>query len=66
MTIHLERVLPRASRDQPGRRAENIPGPEGPRRPYSVLLPVGFTVPRPLPAARCALAAPFHPCFGLI
>src|SRR5262249_27849700 len=32
------------------------------RRPYSVLLPVGFTVPPPLPAARCALAAPFHPC----
>lgn len=29
-------------------------------RPYSVLLPVGFTVPRPLPAARCALTAPFH------
>jgi len=31
-------------------------------RPYSVLLPVGFTVPPPLPGARCALAAPFHPC----
>src|SRR5262245_61816099 len=33
-----------------------------PRRPYSVLLPVGFAVPLPLPAARCALTAPFHPC----
>ena len=31
-------------------------------RPYSVLLPVGFAVPPPLPGARCALAAPFHPC----
>lgn len=30
-------------------------------RPYSVLLPVGFTVPPPLPGARCALTAPFHP-----
>ena len=31
-------------------------------RPYSVLLPVGFTVPPPLPGVRCALAAPFRPC----
>jgi hypothetical protein len=31
------------------------------RRPYSVLLPVGFAVPLPLPEARCALTAPFHP-----
>ena len=30
--------------------------------PYSVLLPVGFTLPPPLPAARGALTAPFHPC----
>ena len=30
-------------------------------RPYSVLLPVGFTMPSPLPATRCALTAPFHP-----
>jgi len=28
---------------------------------YLVLLRVGFTVPRLLPAARCALTAPFHP-----
>ena len=33
-----------------------------PCRPYSVLLPVGFAVPPPLPDARCALTAPFHPC----
>lgn len=31
------------------------------RRPYSVLLPVGFTVPPPLPETRCAFAAPFRP-----
>ena len=30
--------------------------------PYSVLLPVGFTLPPLLPGARCALAAPFRPC----
>src|ERR1700761_5360280 len=29
--------------------------------PYSVLLPVGFTMPAPLPDPRCALTAPFHP-----
>ena len=32
-----------------------------PRCPYLVLLPVGFTLPLLLPAARCALTAPFHP-----
>src|SRR5262245_45060045 len=32
--------------------------------PYSVLLPVGFAVPLPLPEARCALTAPFHPYLG--
>src|SRR5688572_21601779 len=32
-----------------------------PRRPYSVLLPVGFAVPSLLPEPRCALTAPFHP-----
>lgn len=31
-------------------------------RPYSVLLPVGFTVPLLLPVARWALTPPFHPC----
>jgi hypothetical protein len=30
-------------------------------RPYSVLLPVGFTLPSTLPRPRCALTAPFHP-----
>ena len=40
------------------------PKPEGSRHPYSVLLPVGFARPRPLPSARCALTAPFHPDLG--
>jgi len=31
------------------------------RRPYSVLHPVGFTVPALSPGPRCALAAPFRP-----
>src|SRR5207302_9794630 len=29
--------------------------------PYSVLLPVWFAMPFPLPDTRCALTAPFHP-----
>ena len=29
--------------------------------PYSVLLPVWFAMPFPLPDPRCALTAPFHP-----
>src|SRR3981189_1640269 len=44
-----------------GHRSRSPPS-RGPRRPYSVLLPVGFAVPPALPQARCALAAPFHPC----
>ena len=63
MTIHLERPLPDASRNLPGRRGRKRPWrPKPPRCPYSVLLPVGFALPPPLPGARCALAAPFHPC----
>ena len=62
MAIPLGRPLPDASRDLPGRLARKpaFP-PQQERRPYLVLLPVGFTVPPPLPAPRCALAAPFHP-----
>ncbi len=33
-------------------------------RPYSVLLPVGFTLPTLSPGLRCALTAPFHPYLG--
>src|SRR5262249_54348056 len=59
-----------ASSNLPGRQDPDIdPGTRlclrrkrTPRRPYTVLLPVGFAVPLALPQARCALAAPFHPC----
>ncbi len=45
-------------------RPENRPGDActPPRHPYSVLLPVGFTLPLPLLVARWALTPPFHPC----
>ena len=33
--------------------------------PYLVLLRAGFAMPLLLPAARCALTAPFHPCLLL-
>jgi len=67
MAIHLGRSSPNASRDRPERRRGR---PARRRRllasvacrSYLVLLPVGFAVPPPLPAARCALTAPFHPC----
>ncbi len=49
----------RLAPDHPNR--SGISGDGGPCRPYSVLLPVGFTVPPLLPGARCALTAPFHP-----
>ncbi len=55
---------PRATNPDGGRKLPSRPPgfPWHRVRPYSVLLPVGFTLPRPLPAARCALTAPFHPC----
>jgi len=66
MTIPLGRPSPNASCDRPERRREGSPGIFGSLRDacrsYLVLLPVGFSLPPPLPAARCALAAPFHPC----
>src|SRR5216683_7453470 len=70
--IPLERRLPGASSNLPGRQDPDIdpgtPPPlarrRAPRRPYSVLLPVGFAVPLALPQARCALTAPFHPYRG--
>ncbi len=76
-TIPLGRRLPAASSDQPGWRGRFLPCaavlPRVPSLfglapggvcPYSVLLPVGFAVPLRLPVARCALAAPFHPCLS--
>src|SRR5216683_1380398 len=66
MAIPLGRSLPSASCDRPERRREGSPGISGyfrnACRSYLVLLPVGFSLPPPLPAARCALTAPFHPC----
>ncbi len=59
--ILLGRVLPRVSRNQPGRWAGNSPEGCPSYRPYSVLLPVGFTLPLLLPVARWALTPPFHP-----
>ena len=65
MAIPLGRSSPSASCDRPERRREGSPGILGSLRDacrsYLVLLPVGFSLPPPLPAARCALAAPFHP-----
>ncbi len=46
--------------DWPGERLAVGRNPT-PRRPYSVLLPVGFTMPPLLPAPRWALTPPFHP-----
>src|SRR6267142_5444178 len=65
MAIPLGRPSPNASCDRPERRREGSPGTIGSLRDacrsYLVLLPVGFSLPPPLPAARCALTAPFHP-----
>ena len=68
MAIHLGRPLPDASRDPPGRRRGNPPAGRTRGRPYSVLLPVGFTLPPPLPARGALLPHPFtltgRPCGG--
>src|SRR3954451_2749430 len=67
MAIHLGRLSPGASCDQPGRlvRKRDWRFLKPPRRPYSALLPVGFAVPFLLPRTRCALTAPFHPYLAL-
>ena len=44
--------------DRPGNGLGRL---RGPRHPYSVLLPVGFTVPALSPWPRWALTPPFHP-----
>jgi len=61
MAIHLGRLLPDASRDTPERQCTNTLGAQSPRSSFSILHPVGFTVPSLLPGTRCALTAPFHP-----
>src|SRR6516225_5818287 len=47
-----------------GHRSRSCAFAQPSRRPYSVLLPVGFALPLALPPARCALTASFHPCRG--
>ena len=56
-----ERLL-RPTRAAARRLARRIGLLRGACRSYLVLLPVGFSLPPPLPATRCALTAPFHPC----
>ncbi len=69
MGSHSSRRDVAAALQQPTRTvwARNLPVPAcaGTHCPYSVLLRVGFTMPLPLPAARCALTAPFHPYLTL-
>ena len=62
--IPLVRRLPGASSNLPERLARTDLKLASQRRSYSVLLPVGFAVPLPSLAARCALTAPFHPYRG--
>src|SRR5229473_2511778 len=59
--IPLGPALPRAS-SEPTREHGGPPLPLEAALPYLLLLRVGLAVPPPSPAARCALAAPFHPC----
>lgn len=69
-TIPLGRPLRTGSSNPPERPARRwagpAPGGAGPRRSYSVLLPVGFAVPPLLPEARWALTPPFHPYPGRV
>lgn len=60
-TIPLGQRLRAASSNPPGRPARRKAGGFPPRRPYSVLLPVGFALPPLLPGVRWALTPPFHP-----
>jgi len=48
--------------ERPTRKPLRAAGCAKRKLPYLVLLRLGFTLPLPLPAARCALTAPFHPC----
>ena len=60
-TIPLGLASPRASSSLPGRRAGRASS-VATHLPYLAVLRAGFTVPLLLPATRCALTAPFHPC----
>src|SRR5579862_8730278 len=62
--IPLGHALLRGSSDLPGScdaPSRHVPAPKRVLLPYLVLLRVGFALPPPLLAARCALTAPFHP-----
>ncbi len=64
-TRRFRQLLEPSCRIGPMRSRRLVLGPGFP--PYLVLLRVGFTLPQPLLAARCALTAPFHPyhhCVG--
>jgi hypothetical protein len=58
------RARTRSLATNPDGGVEPLPRLPGACRPYSVLLPVGFALPSPLPETRCALTAPFHPYRG--
>ena len=55
--IPLRRLSPGVCSDLPRSRADHTSS-----LLYLVLLRAGLALPRLLPAARCALTAPFHPC----
>ena len=62
--IPLGRASLRGSSDLPGScdaPSRHVHSPRPTLLPYLVLLRVGFSLPPPLLAARCALTAPFHP-----
>jgi len=66
MTIHLERMLPCASRDQPGQRTgKHVLKPKRLRAaPIRSCSRWGLPCRNRCRLARCALTAPFHPCRG--
>ncbi len=62
--IPLGLASPQGSSSLPGRRAGRALYCAREQQhvlPYLALLRVGFSLPLPLPEARCALTAPFHP-----
>lgn len=62
--IPLGDALPRRSSDQPGLPGSETDPPERVRNAAPIRSCSGWGLPcrLPLPEARCALAAPFHPC----
>ena len=59
--ISLGRRLPDGSSARPASKPTDRGHPEKPSGSCLRLHEVGFAVPRPSPAGRCALTAPFHP-----